>query len=149
MHPICFVDSGILWRLLDPAHPERESCLNLMRKCFIRKPKFVAGVNAVIIVEAMIHLIEKSKIHPSKAVGLLWDGFLKSENRVVVFPIYHGTLREALIQQSKHPQVEFPDCVISASMRENGIARIYTTNPKHFLMFSFIKEAIDPRLQSR
>jgi predicted nucleic acid-binding protein len=120
-----------------------------MRKCFTRKPKFIAGVNAVVIVEAMIHLVEKSKIPPSKAVSLLWDGFLKSEKRVVVFPIYYDTLREALIQQSRHPNVEFPDCVISASMKENGIARIYTTNPKHFLMFSFIKEAIDPRLHSQ
>lgn len=142
---ISFIDSGILWRLLDPAHPERESCLNLVRRCFMRKPEFIAGVNAVIIVETMIHLIEKSKIRPQRATDLVWDGFLKSENRVVVYPIDRSTLREALIQQSEHPQVEFPDCVISTSMKENGITKIYTTNPRHFLLFDFIKQAIDPR----
>lgn len=142
---ISFLDSGVLWRLLDPDHPERGSCLNLMRRCFTQKPEFMAGVNAVVIVETMIHLIERSKIHPSRVSSLLWNGFLKSESKVVVYPIYRDTLREALIQQSEHPQVEFPDCVISASMKENGITKIYTTNPKHFLTFSFVKEAIDPR----
>lgn len=35
--------------------------------------------------------------------------------------------------------------VIAASMNENGIFKIYTTNPKHFTAFNFVKGAIDPR----
>ena len=144
---ITFLDSGILWRVLDPGHPEREPCLELMRRCFTHKPAFISGVNAVVVVETMIHLVKRSRIHPSKAANLLWNGFLRSESRVIVYPISHSTLREALMEQSKHPEVEFPDCVIAASMKENGITQIYTTNPTHFLEFDFIEKAIDPRHQ--
>lgn len=149
MPPVCFVDSGILWRLLDPSHPERKPCLSLMHKCFVRKPRFIAGVNSVVVVETMILLVKRSKIHPSRATNLLWNGFLRSENRVILFPIHHNTLKEALLEQAKHPEVEFPDCVISASMKENGITKIYTTNPKHFQVFDFVKEACDPRQKTQ
>jgi len=93
----------------------------------------------------MILLVKRSKIDPRTASNLLWYGFLRSESRVTVYPIYRETLREALKLQSKNPEIEYPDCAVAATMRENGITNIYTTNPGHFKRFSFIKEAIDPR----
>lgn len=116
-----------------------------MRKCFTKKPEFIAGVNAVILVETMINLVRRSKIRPSEAAKILWDGFLKSDTRVVIFPIYRSTLEEALTLQRDREDVEFPDCVTAATMKENGVSSIYSTNPKHFT-FEFVKEAIDPRL---
>jgi len=140
-----FIDSGILWRALDPGHPERQPCLGILRKCFTKRPEFIAGVNSVILVETMILLVKRSKIMPEVASKLLWEGFLKSEERVIVYPTYRNTLREALNLQATEPRVDFPDCVIASSMNENGISRIYTTNPEHFILFNFVKEAIDPR----
>ena len=142
---IWFVDSGVLWRLLDPGHPEREACLSLMRRCFTQRPEFIAGINAVILVETMICLTRLSKIKPGQASNILWNGFLKSESRVAFFPTYKSTLKEALALQCEAEGVEFPDCVIAATMKENGVAHIYTTNPRHFSGFEFVKEAVDPR----
>jgi len=84
-------------------------------------------------------------ISSAKASDLIWSGFLKSEGRVTFYPIDRGVIREALLQQVAKPSVEFPDCVIAATMKENNITRIYTTNPSHFLEFPFIEEAADPR----
>jgi predicted nucleic acid-binding protein len=145
---IFFIDSGVLWRLLDPEHPEREACLNLMSKCFRRKPEFIAGVNTVVIVETMICLVKRSKIDPGEAANILWNGFLKSEKRVVIFPTYRSTLEEALILQNEKKDVEFSDCVIAATMKENAVSNIYTTNIKHFSSFSFVEKAIDPRFMA-
>lgn len=139
------MDSGVIWRVLDPKHPEREPCLELVRKYFTQKPELMFGLNAVVVVETMILLVKRSKIDPRTASSLLWNGFLRSESKVAVYPIYRDTLREALNLQSKNPEIEYPDCEIAATMKENGITSIYTTNPKHFKRFSFIKEAIDPR----
>jgi len=116
-----------------------------VRECFIHKPQLIFGLNAVVIVETMILLVKRSKIDAGKASNLLWNGLLKAESRIMVYPIYRDTLREALDLQSGNPEVEYPDCVVAATMRENGITSIYTTNPKHFKRFRFIKEAIDPR----
>ena len=116
-----------------------------MRKCFIQKPELIFGLNGVVVVETMILLVKRSKIEPHTASNLLWNGFLRSESRVIVYPIYRETPREALNLQSKNPEVEYPDCAVAATMKENGITSIYTTNPRHFKRFSFIKEAIDPR----
>jgi len=140
-----FIDSGILWRALDPKHPERQPCLSVLRKCFTKTPEFIAGVNSVILVETMILLVKRSKIMPEVASKLLWEGFLKSEERAIVYPTQRNTLRDALDLQVTEPSVDFPDCVIASSMSENGISRIYTTNPRHFTLFKFVKEAIDPR----
>lgn len=148
MSLLVFIDSGILWRALDPEHPERRPCLNILRKCFVKKPEFMAGVNSVIVIETMILLVQRSKIVPKKASILLWEGFLKSEDRVIAYPLHRSTLKEALELQAEKPHIEFPDCVIAASMNENGILKIYTTNPKHFVAFNFVKEAIDPRRPS-
>lgn len=139
------MDSGIIWRVLDPKHPERGPCLELVRECFIQKPKLIFGLNAVVVVETMILLVKRSKIEAGKASNLLWNGLLRAESRVMVYPIYRDTLRGAFDLQSENPDVEYPDCVVAATMMENGITRIYTTNPKHFKKFRFIKEVIDPR----
>ncbi|MEM3511582.1 MAG: hypothetical protein QXY80_02880 [Candidatus Jordarchaeales archaeon] len=56
---IFFIDSGVVWRLLDPLHPEREPCLSVARRCFSSKPDFLMGVNSVVIVEAMISLVKR------------------------------------------------------------------------------------------
>jgi len=105
----------------------------------------ILGLNAVVVVETMILLVKRSKINPRAASNLLWNGFLRAESRVVVYPIYRETLREALNLQSENPEVEYPDCVVAATMNKNGIISIYTTNPRHFKRFGFIKEAVDPR----
>jgi len=142
---IFFIDSGVVWRLLDPLHPEREPCLSVARRCFSSKPDFLMGVNSVVIVEAMISLVKRSKILPSTASSIIHDGFLKAKSRVLVYNVTRNTLLEALRLQRENGEAEFPDCVIAATMKENNISTILTTNPEHFEAFSFVEKAIDPR----
>jgi predicted nucleic acid-binding protein len=54
------------------------------------------------------------------------------------------TLKAALDLNSKEPSIEYPDCVIAATMKENELKVIYTSNPSHFRRFDFVKEALDP-----
>lgn len=143
---VFFVDSGVLWRLLDPLHPEREPCLKVVRRCFSPKPDFLLGVNSVVIVETMISLTKRSKIAPRDASSIMRDGFLKVKSRVIVYEVNRNTVMEALRLQSERGDVEFPDCVIAATMKENGVSTILTTNPKHFEAFDFVERAIDPRV---
>lgn len=142
---IFFVDSGVIWRLLDPLHPEREPCLTVARRCFSPKPDFLLGVNSVVIVEAIISLVKRSKMTPSAASSIIYEGFLKAKSRVIVYAVTRETILEALRLYRESGDAEFPDCVIAATMKENNISTILTTNPKHFKSFSFVKEAIDPR----
>jgi len=141
---IAFIDSGVLWRALDPSHPEHDPCLELIRKAFLPRPAFSWGVNAVVIVESMLLLVRRSRMRVGQATNIIWDGFLKSEERVINYPVHKMTLRQALDLNSKEPSVEYPDCVVAATMKENDLRVIYTTNPSHYKRFEFIKEAIDP-----
>ena len=79
-----------------------------------------------------------------QASRMVWDGFLKSEERVVNYPVDRMTLRAGLGLKSKEPSVEYLDCVIATTMKENELKVIYTSNPSHFKRFDFIREALDP-----
>jgi predicted nucleic acid-binding protein len=139
-----FIDSGVVWRALDPLHPQHRPCLDVLRKAFLPKPLLSWAVNAVVIVETMLLLVGRSKIPAGQASRIIWDGFLKSEERVVNYPVDRMALKAALDLNSKEPSIEYPDCVIAATMKENELKVIYTSNPSHFRRFDFIKEALDP-----
>lgn len=141
---VAFIDSGVVWRALDPLHPQHRPCLDVFRKAFLPKPVLSWAVNAVVIVETMLLLVERSKMPVGQASRMIWDAFLKSEERVVNYPVDRMTLRAALDLNSKEPSIEYPDCVIAATMKENELKVIYTSNPSHFKRFDFIKEALDP-----
>lgn len=139
-----FIDSGVLWRALDPLHPQHRPCLVVVREAFLPRPMLCWAVNAVVIVETMLLLVGRSKMPVAQATRMIWDGFLKSEERVVNYPVDRMTLKQALDLNSKEPSIEYPDCVIAATMKENGLNVIHTSNPSHFRLFEFIREALDP-----
>ena len=105
-------------------YPEHEECLKKLQEKMLTEE---LAINVFVLSESF-HILSQ---HLDKADAKYRVESLLSSRRIRYLDVSLGTFKEAM-SISKEKDVRINDAVIYASMKENGITQILTTNEKDF-----------------
>lgn len=138
---LSFFDTNILVYAYDNSEEEkRAACHKLLSRVF------AAEINAVIsnqVLAEVFYVLTNKVKRPlsSEETRKIISIFLKSENWVKIN--YDGNTLEKAIETVVSVKVDLWDALIAETMKENGIAKIYTENENDFKKIPGI-EVINP-----
>ncbi|OGP45797.1 MAG: hypothetical protein A3K30_03445 [Deltaproteobacteria bacterium RBG_13_51_10] len=134
--PRFFIDTNIFIYSVGREHPLKPACLNIIQS--IRHEKINAILNTEIIQE-ILYRYQSLKALPA-GIRLAKEVILLADR---VLPVMERDLELALGILESHPQIDTRDAFHAATMINNGIEEIISTDT-HFDLIPGIKR-IDPR----
>lgn len=145
MATIYLIDSNILIYSVNENSPHRKPALEIMNKVI------TGEVNACLSYQTLYEfyaiITDPKRVEspiPYKEAQKTIELYMKSSNIKKIFPL-SANLQNTLSLLKKHNVVRqnIFDLVLVATMMDNGIKGIYTTNETHFKQFEFL-EVINP-----
>ena len=136
-----FFDTNIIAYAFDEFDINKKKiCEELVDKAF--KGEIKGVVSNQVLSELFTVLTQKMGKHASKKTAAIIVESLIDSEKWVKINYEHTTVKKSLAQ-AKTINVSFWDILISETMKENGINKIYTEDEEHFKKISGIK-AINP-----
>jgi len=132
----CFIDTNIFIYSVGRDHPLKAQCIKVIQS--IRSGKISAILNTEIIQEILYRYQSIKEL--SHGIRLAREAILLSEK---ILPVTEKDLSLSLEILETNPQIETRDALHAATMINNGIKEIISTD-HHFDLISEIKR-INPR----